>query len=156
MTLSRSPGISGRALVALAAAVALVVCSAPHMGAAAGAGGRSRPGGAAEPFHAIAGRYVGHERVLTINGQGRMHVDVYVGCCDEVSNIRYQLSHLGRHGARRTATATITRVISYDTSWFDHPPQQGQRTRLRVRGPVAWLGGLNYCGPSAPVGYCGD
>ena len=140
---------------ALVSAVLLVagvlVTLGPPAGAAPAAPQHER---ADASYGAIAGTYYGHTRSLRITAQGRARAVIYDGCCTEVSDVRYRLSHLHRDGGAWVARATVTRVAHFDRD-YGRPPHRGQHYRLRVRNDVAWLPPTNYCGPSAPVGYCG-
>jgi hypothetical protein len=97
----------------------------------------------------FAGRWGGHERLLQISRKGRAKIVMYLGCCDHIINLWFQLSRI--HGTYTTARARarITRVHVYDKSAFTGggAPHVGQVGSLRLRRGViidSFLG-WNYC-----------
>ncbi|MEQ6899947.1 hypothetical protein [Nocardioides sp. YIM 152588] len=150
-------------LAALALTLVLVTLAGPATGAPPTAVRGADPSTAAAraaslkpSFKQLAGKYYGHTRSLRITKKGRARTVVYSGCCTEISDIKYRLTHLRKKGKRLLARATVKKVVYFNPD-YGNAPQVGKRYRLRYRVPkdIASLAGLPYCGEDAEVGACG-
>jgi alpha-tubulin suppressor-like RCC1 family protein len=96
--------------------------------------GIDKPATGKADLDVFAGRWFGHERSLTISRKGRAKMDVYLGCCDHIIKLWFQLSRV--HGTYSTARARarITRVHVFDKDFIgSHAPHVGLVRTLRLK-----------------------
>jgi hypothetical protein len=119
--------------------------------------GIDRPATGRADLAVFAGRWGGHERSLTISRKGRAKMIVYLGCCDHIINLWFQLSRVRGTYTTARARARITRVHVYDKEFIgNHAPHVGQVGTLRLkRGIMVAFGGY-YCDEvQGAKGACG-
>jgi hypothetical protein len=119
--------------------------------------GIDRPATGRADLAVFAGRWGGHERSLTISRKGRAKMIVYLGCCDHIINLWFQLSRVRGTYTTARARARITRVHVYDKEFIgNHAPHVGQVGTLRLkRGIMVAFGGY-YCDEAQGAkGACG-
>jgi hypothetical protein len=98
----------------------------------------------------FAGRWGGHERNLRITPAGRATMVVYLGCCDHIVNLSFQLSHVRGTYAKATARARITHVHVFDKDYF-----RNGRPRVGLTGTIKLDNGL-LTDPFFKDLYCDD
>jgi hypothetical protein len=107
----------------------------------------------------FAGTWSGHTRVLRITRKGAAKEAIGDGCCDEIIDLRLQLSHPLGTTRQATALARITAIQWHDrTGWSGAVPHVGEVRRLRLKNGVITetLTGTNYCNLAAGAkGTCG-
>jgi hypothetical protein len=107
----------------------------------------------------FAGRWFGHERSLRITSRGRATMAVSIGCCTRVINLSFRLSRVRGTYSSARARARVTRVHVFDKRLVGRAggPRVGQVGTLRLKRGVITesFQGWNFCGDSAPPGYCG-
>lgn len=107
----------------------------------------------------FAGRWFGHVRSLRITASGRASMKVNIGCCTHVINLSFQLSRVRGTYSSARARARVTRVHVFEKRLVGASggPRVGQVGTVRLKRGViteSFLG-WNFCGESAPPGYCG-
>ena len=108
-------------------------------------------------FTSFAGKWIGHERTVTISASGVGQEFVGDGCCTSVLSLSFTITATSMSGAAEVATVDVT-AASAGSEYSGTPPKAGDTGTLSLKGGVLTdsFGGNTFCDAAQETaGTCG-